>query len=102
MTQEQITFGSSATQLASTPMVGAPAVVKRIYVQPLATNTHRMFFETAGGALIKSIAAPGSGATAILDDFTLTQPGDGHGYIAQEYAVAGTSGEGCVVTYWPD
>jgi hypothetical protein len=102
MTQETIVFGASPTQLASTPTVGAPAVVKRIYVQPLSTNTHRMSFETAGGALIKSIAAPGSGAAAIFDDFTLTQPGDGDGYIAQEYAVAGTSGEGCLVTYWPD
>jgi hypothetical protein len=102
MTQETITFASSATQLASMPAVGAPALCKRIYVQPLGTNSHRMSFETAAGALIKSIAAPGSGATAILDDFTLTQPGDGEGYAAQDYAVSGTAGEGCVVTYWPD
>jgi hypothetical protein len=102
MTQETITFGASPTQLASAPAVGASTVVKRIYVQPLSTNTHRMSFETAGGALIKSIAAPGSGASAIFDDFSITQPGDGDGYVAQEYAVSGTSGEGCIVSYWPD
>ena len=102
MTQETIVFGASATQLASTPAVGAPALCKRIYVQPLATNTHRMNFEAAAGAVIKSIAAPGSGASAIFDDFVLTQPGDGEGYAPTEYAVAGTSGEGCLVSYWPD
>jgi hypothetical protein len=97
MTSETVVFGSGITVLSSGP--SSTNVVKRIYVQPLASNVHRMSFQTAAGATIKSIAAPGSSANAIFDDFDLIASGDDP-YEASEYAVAGTAGEGCVVTYW--
>jgi hypothetical protein len=98
--QQQIMFGAGLAPLGA----GLPVqVVKKIYVQPLATNANRMYFVTAaGGGIIKSIAAPGSGPSAIFDDFTLTAPGAGDGYVAQEHAVSGMSGDGCLVTYWPN
>ena len=72
-------------------------------LRPTARHKHPSNeLEAAAGAVIGSIAAPGSGASAIFDDFVLTQPGDGEGYAPTEYAVAGTSGEGCLVSYWPD
>lgn len=101
MIQQTIVWESSEVPIGSAPATGRLAA-SRIYIQPLATNTHRMtVYSAENGGVIKSIAAPGTAATAIFDDLTLEVPGDANRLLPQEYLVWGTPGEGCVVTYWP-
>ena len=103
LVQQTITFGGSdATQV----LASAPPYIKKLFIEPLSTNTHVMFVgnsaltQSGGAGVISRLAEPNSTVTNALDRFELHAQGSDHNYDATEYWVWGTTGEGCNVTYW--
>jgi hypothetical protein len=98
-----VTLAGSAVALP------APAdfmLVRRIYIEPLRSNTHPAYIGTSavtndasGTGVIKEMATPPA-ATVAKDSFTFEDPSGNNTMDPTKIYVHGTSSEKVCVTYW--
>lgn len=99
-----ITLAAGAQQL---PAPSGFALVARVFVEPLRSNAHASFFgistvtaDGSGTGVIAELAQPGAAATALLNNYEISDYANANTIDPTQFWVHGTTGEKIKASYY--